>query len=74
MPVMDGYEAAKSLRALARPDAACVPIIAMTANAYSEDVKKCFAAGMNGHVAKPVDADKLYDELARAAGTRKEEH
>ena len=64
MPVMDGYEAARAIRALPRPDAAAVPIIAMTANAFDEDVKSCLAAGMNCHVAKPIDPDKLFEALS----------
>ena len=55
MPVMDGYEAAQKIRKLKREDAAEIPIIAMTANAYADDVQKALASGMNAHVAKPVD-------------------
>ena len=55
MPLLDGYEAARRIRGLKRPDAVNIPIIAMTANAYKEDVEKAFAAGMNGHLSKPVD-------------------
>lgn len=65
MPVMDGYEAARAIRALDRSDAESVPIIALTADAYEEDVKKCLAAGMNGHVAKPVEPEILYAVLER---------
>jgi len=65
MPVMDGYTAARTIRAMERPDAARVPIIAMTADAYEEDIAKCLAAGMNSHTAKPVDPDRLFAELAR---------
>ena len=59
MPVMDGLEATKAIRAL--PDSALrrIPIIAMTADAFAEDVQKCMECGMNGHVAKPVDVNKL---------------
>ena len=64
MPVMDGIEAAKAIRSMDRPDAGTVPILAMTADAFSDDVKKCLKAGMNGHVAKPIDPQKLYDTLA----------
>lgn len=58
MPVMNGYDAAKALRALDRPDAK-LPIIAMTADAFSEDIQHCLECGMNEHVAKPIDIQKL---------------
>jgi signal transduction histidine kinase/CheY-like chemotaxis protein/PAS domain-containing protein len=64
MPVMGGIDATKAIRALCRPDAKTVPIIAMTADAFAEDVQKCLDAGMNGHVAKPIAPDKLYAALA----------
>ncbi|MCH4153300.1 MAG: transporter substrate-binding domain-containing protein [Mageeibacillus sp.] len=63
MPEMDGYEATRFIRQLRRNDAVTVPIIAMTADAYEEDVERCIAAGMNGHTAKPVDAGKLLELL-----------
>lgn len=59
MPVMDGYHATKAIRALGRADAKSVPIIAMTANAFEEDVRAAFRAGMDAHFAKPIEADKL---------------
>ena len=59
MPVMDGLEAARSIRALNREDALNVPIIAMTANAYDEDKRRCLEAGMNAHMAKPIDGETL---------------
>ena len=59
MPVMNGYEATKRIRAMEREDAAIIPIIAMTANAFAEDVKDAINAGMNAHVAKPVDMEML---------------
>jgi len=65
MPVMDGLEATRTIRALERPDAKTVPIIALTANAFEEDVKKSLAAGMNAHLAKPTDADLLYAVLKK---------
>ncbi len=65
MPVMDGYEAARALRASARSDARTVPIYAMTANAFSEDVDNALNAGMNGHFAKPVDIKAVLQELSR---------
>ena len=60
MPVLNGIEAASCIRALDRADAKTVPIIALTADAFDEDVKKCLDAGMNGHIAKPVDPGTLY--------------
>lgn len=65
MPIMDGIAAARTIRKLSRPDAESIPIIAMTANAFSEDVQECLKAGMNSHIAKPVDPQVLYRELAR---------
>ena len=65
MPNMDGITSAGRIRALARPDAKTIPIIAMTANAYDSDVKNCLDAGMNAHIAKPVDPQKLYETIAR---------
>jgi signal transduction histidine kinase/CheY-like chemotaxis protein len=64
MPVMDGISATKAIRALDRADAKTIPIIAMTANAYDEDIKRTQEAGMNGHLSKPVDVGKLYAALA----------
>jgi signal transduction histidine kinase/CheY-like chemotaxis protein len=66
MPVMDGVTATKEIRALHRPEARSIPIIAMTANAYAEDVKACLEAGMNAHLAKPVDPEAMYQEIIRA--------
>ena len=68
MPVMNGYEATMAIRALDRPDARRVPIIAMTADAFSEDVKKCLAAGMNGHIAKPIDPNAMLSLLRQNIG------
>ncbi len=65
MPHMDGLEATMAIRALGRPDAATIPIIAMTADAFAEDAQKCLAAGMNAHLAKPVDIDQLKKTLIR---------
>ena len=59
MPVMDGLTATKAIRALNRPDAGTIPIIAMTANAFAEDVQRCLDAGMNAHLAKPLDIEKV---------------
>ena len=60
MPIMNGYEATKAIRQLDRKDAKCIPIIAMTANAFVDDVQKAIQVGMNEHLAKPVDVSKLY--------------
>ena len=65
MPVLNGYEAAMMIRTLDRDDAKTIPIIAMTANAFSDDVADCKAAGMNEHVSKPLDADKLIETIAK---------
>ena len=59
MPVMDGYTATRKIRELERSDAKTVPIIAMTANAFKEDAEKCIAVGMNAHLAKPLDIEKM---------------
>ena len=65
MPVMNGYEAAKAIRALDRNDARQVPIVAMTANVFAEDVAAALSGGMNDHLGKPVVIDKLKEILAR---------
>ena len=59
MPVMDGYTATKKIRSLEHSDAKTIPIIAMTANAFQEDAEKCIAVGMNAHLAKPLDIEKV---------------
>lgn len=63
MPHMDGYEATRQIRKLADTAIANIPIVAMTANAFEEDRQKAFAAGMNGHIAKPIDVSKLTETL-----------
>ncbi|MCL1833656.1 MAG: response regulator, partial [Leptospirales bacterium] len=63
MPVMDGYEATRRIRALDTPKAKMIPIIAMTANVFKEDVEKCIAAGMDSHVGKPLNFDEVLDRL-----------
>ena len=63
MPVMDGLEAARRIRALERADASSIPIIAMSANAFDNDVKESLKAGMNAHLAKPIDPELLYKTL-----------
>ena len=64
MPQMDGYKATQAIRNLPDKDKACIPIIAMTANAFEEDKREAIAAGMNGHIAKPIQVDKLLSMLA----------
>ena len=64
MPEMDGYEAARAIRQLPDREKACIPIIAMTANAFEEDKKDAMAAGMNGHMAKPIQVEQLLSMLA----------
>lgn len=63
MPIMNGYEAARAIRASGREDAKSIPIFAMTANAFNEDVIAATESGMNGHIAKPIDVDVLYKIL-----------
>ena len=65
MPVMDGYAAARAIRASGQPRAGTVPIIAMSANAYAEDVKKCLDSGMNAHISKPLFKDVMLRTIAR---------
>jgi CheY-like chemotaxis protein len=65
MPEMDGYEATRAIRASAAPNASTIPIIAMTANVFKEDVEKCLEAGMNGHVAKPLDFEEVLEQLRK---------
>ena len=59
MPVMNGLDAAKAIRGLSRPDAPTVPIIALSANAFAEDIQKSKNAGINEHLAKPLEMDKV---------------
>ena len=63
MPVLDGLEATALIRTLKRPDAQSIPIIAMTANAFDEDVQRSLQVGMNAHLAKPVEPEHLYQTL-----------
>ena len=65
MPVMDGLTATGQIRALGRFDARTIPIIAMTANAFAEDARKCLEAGMNAHLAKPLEIDKVIAVISR---------
>ena len=64
MPVLDGLGATEAIRALNHPDAKKIPIIAMTANAFDEDVQRSLQAGMNAHLSKPVEKDKLFEVLS----------
>ena len=64
MPVMDGLTAARTIRDLERQDAKTIPIIAMTANAFREDAEKCMEAGMNAHLAKPLDDEKIKQTIS----------
>jgi CheY-like chemotaxis protein len=68
MPLMNGHDAARAIRELSREDASTVPIIAMTANAFNEDVEKALASGMNRHLAKPVDVAVVYSTLREFLG------
>ena len=70
MPVMDGYEACRRIRALDRPDTQSIPIIAMTANAFAEDVQRSLDAGMDAHISKPFDLKKLQQCLAKLSQKR----
>ena len=71
MPVMSGYEATRVIRSLNRPDAKAVPIIALSANAFEEDIAMAKEAGMNEHLAKPVDIKKMFQLMSRL---RRHEH
>lgn len=70
MPVMNGHEAAKTIRASNHPEAKSIPIYAMTANAFTEDVSASLSAGMNGHIAKPIDTGILYSTLQKVVDRR----
>ncbi len=72
MPVMDGLEAARTIRRMEREDCHTLPIIAMSANAFDDDLKKSVECGMNGHLSKPVEVDKLYKTLDEVVRSRKE--
>ena len=65
MPVLNGYEAARRIRRLDRPDAASIPIFAMTADAFSEDVEAAKEAGMDSHLAKPLDMPAMLREIQK---------
>ena len=65
MPVMGGLEATRKIRTLNRPDAATIPIVAMTANAFSDDIRRSREAGMNEHLSKPLEMEKIIRTAAR---------
>ena len=73
MPNMDGYRATEMIRGLSDKAKATIPIIAMTANAFEEDRKKALAKGMNGHIAKPVDAEKVEKTICSVLGSQSEQ-
>lgn len=68
MPEMDGYEATREIRAMKRLDATRVPIIAMSADSFQEDIERAKSAGINDHIAKPIDVKKLHDTLMKYLG------
>lgn len=68
MPIMDGYEATREIRNSNREDAKTIPVIALTANAYSEDIEKSMHAGMDGHISKPIDIENVKDVLLQHLG------
>jgi CheY-like chemotaxis protein len=65
MPEMDGYEATARIRALGTPQASQIPIIAMTANVFREDIEKCLKTGMSDHIGKPLDLDDVIGKLRK---------
>ena len=71
MPEMNGLDATRNIRKLENKWAASIPIIAMTANAFSEDIAECRKAGMDGHIAKPVDLKLVVNEIRRIKEERK---
>ncbi len=70
MPVLNGYEATKIIRSIDREDAKTIPVIAMTANAFAEDIKDAKDAGMDDHIAKPVDIDVIRKTLGKYLGEK----
>ena len=71
---MDGYQATKLIRQFADEEKANIPIVAMTANAFEEDKREAIAAGMNGHIAKPIQVDKLLSILAETIGQQEKQY
>jgi CheY-like chemotaxis protein len=72
MPYMDGLEATRTIRAIRKADAGKVPIVAMSANAFDEDVQKSLESGMNAHLSKPLDAELMYATLDKLIFKRRE--
>ena len=72
MPVMDGLTATKKIRASSHPDARTIPIIAMTANVFDEDVERSIESGMNAHLSKPIEPELLYETMAEYVKARDE--
>ncbi|MDL2218617.1 response regulator, partial [Christensenellaceae bacterium OttesenSCG-928-M15] len=70
MPEMNGLTATAKIRSMSNPRAKTIPILAMTANAFDEDVRQCMAAGMNGHIPKPIDVNQFFKEMARFLPTQ----
>ena len=70
MPVMDGLEATRHIRSMSRRDAMTIPIVAMSANAFQEDVEKSLAAGLNEHLTKPLDEKKLTETMKKYLGNK----
>ena len=73
MPVLNGVDATKAIRALDRPDAKTIPIIAMTANAFKEDAQACIAAGMNAHLPKPIQMEQVIATIAQCCQQAEEQ-
>ena len=65
MPVMNGYEATRAIRSSSHEEAKTIPIYAMTANPFKEDINEAFQAGMDGHLEKPIDIDRIYKILQK---------
>ena len=65
MPVMNGHEAARKIRALEREDAKTLPIVAMSANAFTEDIEESLKAGMNAHISKPIKVAEMLKEISK---------
>ena len=71
MPIMNGYDATRAIRKLENPAHSSIPIVAMTANAFNEDKMNALESGMNDHVAKPLDMDRLFEVLKKYLGGKK---